>query len=87
MVGIVIVSHSARLAEGVVGAGARDGRRRGADRGRPAGSTSPAALGTDAVRVMAAIERAGAAGEALVLMDLGSAVLSAETALDLLPEE
>ncbi len=35
---------------------------------------------------MDAIEEVGAGG-ALVLMDLGSAVLSAETALDLLPEE
>ena len=36
--------------------------------------------------VMEAIEHVGAGG-ALVLMDLGSAVLSAETALDLLPDE
>ena len=45
------------------------------------------ALGTDAVRVSEAIERADNGDGVLVLMDLGSAVLSAEMALDLLPAE
>jgi phosphocarrier protein FPr len=45
------------------------------------------ALGTDAVRVAEAIERADQGEGVLVLMDLGSAVLSAEMALDLLPAE
>src|SRR4051794_20150726 len=45
------------------------------------------ALGTDAVRVSEAIERADKGDGVLVLMDLGSAVLSAEMALDLLPAE
>ncbi|MGB2952132.1 MAG: phosphoenolpyruvate--protein phosphotransferase, partial [Gaiellaceae bacterium] len=40
-----------------------------------------------AVRVAEAIERADSGDGVLVLMDLGSAVLSAETALDLLPPE
>src|SRR5688572_7196182 len=43
--------------------------------------------GTDAVLVMGAIERAWSDDGVLVLMDLGSAVLSAEMALELLPEE
>ena len=50
------------------------------------GIDEPGELGTDAVRVMEAIARAGT-GETLVLMDLGSAVLSAETALDLLDDD
>jgi phosphocarrier protein FPr len=45
------------------------------------------ALGTDAVLVAEAIERADQGDGVLVLMDLGSAVLSAEMALDLLPAE
>ena len=45
------------------------------------------ALGTDAVRVAEAIARADSGDGVLVLMDLGSAVLSAETALDLLTPE
>ena len=88
MVGLVIVSHSARLAEGVV----ELAREMGGDEvpiEAAGGLDDPeGAMGTDAMRVMAAIERAGAAGDgALVLMDLGSAVLSAETALDLLPDD
>ncbi|MGZ8629251.1 MAG: phosphoenolpyruvate--protein phosphotransferase, partial [Actinomycetota bacterium] len=43
-------------------------------------------IGTDAVLVEQAIERAWSEDGVLVLMDLGSAVLSAEMALDLLPE-
>ncbi|WP_217914617.1 phosphoenolpyruvate--protein phosphotransferase [Miltoncostaea marina] len=88
MVGVVIVSHSAGLADGVAelaremagpevpveAAGGLD------EPGRP--------TGTDAALVMAALERVlGGGGEALVLMDLGSAVMSAETAIDLLPDD
>jgi len=42
------------------------------------------AFGTDAVSIMEAIERADGPDGVVVLMDLGSAVLSAELALDLL---
>ena len=44
-------------------------------------------IGTDAVLVMEAIDRAWSDDGVLVLMDLGSAVLSAEMAIDLMPEE
>ena len=44
-------------------------------------------IGTDAVLVMEAIDRAWSDDGVLVLMDLGSAVLSAEMALDLMPED
>ena len=50
------------------------GRDRGAD----------GVLGTDAERVRAAIERAMSADGVLVLMDLGSALMSAEFAIELL---
>ena len=43
-------------------------------------------FGTDAVSIMEAIERADGPGGVVVLMDLGSAVLSAELALDLLQD-
>jgi phosphocarrier protein FPr len=86
MVGLVVVSHSARLAEGVVelaaqmaGPGLRIGAAGGLD--EPAG-----ALGTDATKVLAAIEDVWTDDGVLVLMDLGSAVLSAELAVDLLGE-
>jgi phosphocarrier protein FPr len=83
MVGIVLVSHSATLAAGV--------RELAAEMAGPdvrlelaGGIEAPEpALGTDAVRVTEAIARADSGDGVLVLMDLGSAVLSAETALDL----
>ena len=39
-------------------------------------------LGTNALEIAAAIESLAAAGEVVVMVDLGSAVLSAETALE-----
>jgi dihydroxyacetone kinase phosphotransfer subunit len=44
-------------------------------------------LGTDAVEIAAALHDSWTRDGVLILVDLGSAVLSAETALDLLPEE
>src|SRR5437764_1605376 len=86
MVGIVIVSHSETLAAGV--------RELAAEMAGPdvklelaGGLAEAGALGTDAVRVMEAIGRADSGDGVLVLMDLGSAVLSAETALDFLTPE
>jgi phosphoenolpyruvate-protein phosphotransferase/dihydroxyacetone kinase phosphotransfer subunit len=87
MVGIVIVSHSAALAAGVREVAAE---MAGPDvRLEPAGGIGAPepALGTDATRVAEAIARADTGDGVLVLMDLGSAVLSAETALELLTDE
>jgi multiphosphoryl transfer protein len=78
------VSHSAALAEGVVelaremaGADVALEAAGGLDEpGRP--------LGTDASLIAAAIDRADSGAGVLVLMDIGSALLSAETALELL---
>ncbi len=87
VVGLVLVSHSAKLAEGVAelaaqmaGPDVRIGAAGGLD--EPGG-----ALGTDATKVLRAIEDVWSADGVLVLMDLGSAVLSAELAVDLLDED
>jgi phosphoenolpyruvate-protein phosphotransferase/dihydroxyacetone kinase phosphotransfer subunit len=83
VVGIVIVSHSQTLAEGVV----RVAREMGGDElvlEAAGGIEEPGVLGTDAERVRAAIERAMSADGVLVLMDLGSALMSAEFAIELL---
>ena len=86
-VGLVLVSHSAQLAEGA----AELARAMAGEDVKivAAGGMEPpeTALGTDAVRVAAAIEAAWSERGVLVLMDLGSALLSAEMALELLPEE
>lgn len=87
MVGIVLVSHSHQVAEG---AAELARQMAGEDvRIETAGGILDGAdrlIGTDAVLVMEAIERAWSEDGVLVLMDLGSAVLSAEMALELLPE-
>ncbi|MFB3825215.1 MAG: phosphoenolpyruvate--protein phosphotransferase [Bryobacteraceae bacterium] len=86
MLGIVIVSHSARLAEGVCELAAEVAR--GNVRLAPAGGTGDPEhpLGTDAFRVLEAIESVYSEDGVLVFADLGSAVLSAETALEMLEE-
>jgi len=87
MIGFVIVSHSAKLAEGVceLAGQAAQGKVRLAAAGGTADTTNP--IGTDSLKVLQAIESVYSEDGVLVLMDLGSAVLSAQTALDLLPEE
>lgn len=86
MVGLVLVSHSRKLAEGA----AELAREMGGPDVRietAGGLEAPEAVGTDAALVLAAIERAWSEDGVLVLMDLGSAILSAEMALDMLPED
>ena len=81
-VGLVIVSHSARIAEGT----AELAGQMAGDEVRivPAGGLEDGTIGTDAARIAAAIEAADAGAGVVVLVDLGSAVLSTVTALELL---
>ncbi|EGY24804.1 phosphoenolpyruvate-protein phosphotransferase [Desulfovibrio sp. A2] len=87
MVGIVVVTHSAVLGQGVkeLADQMTQGRVPLAVAGGIDDPEHP--IGTDPVRVMAAIEEVQQGDGVLVLMDLGSALMSAETALDLLPPE
>jgi phosphocarrier protein FPr len=85
VVGIVVVSHSDELAQGVVALAREMGSPELAI--EPAGGTSePGVLGTDAERVREAIERVMSDDGVLVLMDLGSALMSAEFAVELLED-
>ena len=84
MVGIVIVSHSAKVAEGV-----KEMAEQMAGSGQriiAAGGLEDSSLGTDAIKISSAISAADSSDGVAVLVDLGSAVLSAETALELLDE-
>jgi len=87
MIGLVIVSHSAKLAEGVCDLARQVGQGRVgiASAGGTADPENP--IGTDAFQVLQAIESVYSDDGVLVLMDLGSALLSAETALEMLGEE
>jgi phosphocarrier protein FPr len=85
-VGLVLVSHSADVAEGA----ATLARAMAAEVriGAAGGLTPPAeGLGTDAARIAAAIDEVWSPAGVLVLMDLGSALLSAELARDMVAEE
>jgi multiphosphoryl transfer protein len=87
VVGVVLVSHSWKLAEGA----AELAREMGGPEVKleTAGGldTPDHAVGTDAVLVLGAIERAWSDDGVVVLMDLGSAVLSAEMAVEMLPDD
>ena len=82
MVGLVLVSHSAQIAEGL-----RDMVGQVAGEDTPvttAGGTDDGRLGTSAPRIAAAIREARESGadDVLILLDLGSAILSLEVALE-----
>ncbi len=86
MVGIVIVAHSAKLAEGVreLANQMTQGRVPLVAAGGIDDPENP--FGTDAIQVQQAIESVYSDDGVVVLMDLGSALLSAEMALEFLPE-
>ena len=87
MIGLVIVSHSAKLAEGLHELAAQmAGDQVGISQ---AGGLSDdnEALGTDANKILSAIEEVWCEDGVLLLMDMGSAVMSAEMALEMLPEQ
>ncbi|MCV7155058.1 phosphoenolpyruvate--protein phosphotransferase [Mycolicibacterium pyrenivorans] len=86
LVGLVVVSHSRALARAAVGLAQE------MVHGRQLKITIAAGLddttfGTDATQIVEAITAADQGAGVVVLMDLGSAVLSAELALDLLDDD
>jgi len=83
-VGVVFVSHSARIADGLV-----DLARQMAPTASlvAAGGTDDGRIGTSFDLVSAGISEAEAGEGVAVLCDLGSAILTAETALDFLDDE
>ena len=84
VVGLVIVSHSSKIAEGVVDLAAQmaEGVRIHA-----AGGTDEGGIGTSFDKVSAAMSEANDGAGVVVLCDLGSAILTAETALDFLDDD
>jgi dihydroxyacetone kinase phosphotransfer subunit len=82
LVGIVVVSHSRRIAEGVV-----ELARQMAGDDLPiegVGGTPDGSLGTDADGIARAIDRAETGAGVLILADLGSAILASRTAIEVL---
>ncbi|KQQ95227.1 hypothetical protein ASF62_01385 [Leifsonia sp. Leaf325] len=84
LVGLVIVSHSAKIAEGVVDLA---GQMAPDTVIVAAGGTDDGRIGTSFELISAAIGQADAGVGAVILCDLGSAILTAETALDFLDDD
>ncbi|GAC1643593.1 MAG: phosphoenolpyruvate--protein phosphotransferase [Ktedonobacteraceae bacterium] len=84
-VGLVIVSHSEKLASGV--AELAQQMTQGAITIVAAGGAGNNVIGTSADTIQRAIEHVDGPDGVLVLLDMGSAVLSTEMALEMLSEE
>jgi phosphoenolpyruvate---glycerone phosphotransferase subunit DhaM len=83
-VGIVLVSHSVRLAEGAADLAAQVGG--GTVAVVAAGGTDDGGLGTSAAKVERALRLAESGAGVVVLPDLGSAVLTVRALLEDLPD-
>ena len=84
-VGVVIVSHSLKVAEG-----AADMVRQMVGEEVPlawTGGNPSGGLGTDVGQIMAAIERAWSNAGVVVLVDLGGAETNSEMAIEMLDED
>lgn len=84
-VGVVIVSHSPKVAEG-----AADMVRQMVGEEVPlawTGGNPSGGLGTDVGQIMAAIDRAWSESGVVVLVDLGGAETNSEMAIEMLPDD
>lgn len=79
-VSLVIVSHSAKLAQGVVELAAQ--MTRGKVAIAAAGGTDDGSLGTSADRITAALQQVANPDGTLILLDLGSAIMATEIAVE-----
>jgi len=79
MVGLVVVSHSATAAEGVAEVAAEMG---GGTRIEPVGGDGSGGIGTVPDDIEAALAAADDGDGVVVLVDLGSAVMNAEVAIE-----
>ena len=80
MIGLVVVSHSAKASEGICEIAAEMG---GDARIEPAGGDEEGGIGTSAPAIEAAIEAADDGDGVVVLVDLGSAVMNAELGIEM----
>lgn len=79
MVGIVIVSHSAKLAEGVVDLARMMAKTAPV---APAGGLEDGSFGTSFEKISNAVDEVYSDDGVLILMDMGSAVMTAEMVME-----
>lgn len=85
MTGVIIVSHSEKLAEGL-----RDivmEMNDGSVEVIAAGGAADGRIGTNTLKIKAAIEALAEREQILIFVDLGSAVICSETAIEMLDDE
>ncbi len=83
MVGIVVVSHSQKIAEGAV----ELSKQMAPDvKIAAAGGMEDGSIGTDVSKILTAIETVQQGDGVVILVDLGSAVMSSEMAIEMLDD-
>ena len=85
MVGIVIVSHSRKVAEGIYDLVMQMASEN--DHIIATGGLEDGSIGTDAMKIQEAIENADTGDGVCVLADLGSGIMSAEMAIEMLESD
>lgn len=85
MIALVLVSHSAKAAEGVKELA--DQMSKGKVNIYAAGGVDDTTIGTNAERIHRALEQAANDDGVLILVDMGSAVMSAEMAIEMLDDD
>lgn len=85
MIGLVIVSHSDKIAKGIV---ELCYEMAGKDvKIIAAGGTSDGRIGTDAIQIKEAIEKAYDGDGVVILTDIGSSIMSSELAIEMVEED
>lgn len=87
MTRILLVSHSPRIAEGLAEMIEQMATDTSAVRILPLGGTSDGDLGTDPIRILNAMQETEEGDCTLVFCDIGSSIMSAEAALDMIDDE
>lgn len=84
MVSLVLISHSNKIVEGLK---ELVSQMSGDVKIGVAGGTNDNRIGTDPIKIMSAIEEVYSDDGILILYDLGSALMNAELALDMIDEK
>lgn len=87
MVRILLVSHSPKLADGLAEMIRQMASDESAVQIVPVGGTSEGELGTDPLRILSEYQRTGEGDSCLVFADIGSSIMSASAALDMVEDE
>lgn len=85
MIGIVIVSHSHKIADGVIELSSQMAQSN--INIIPAAGTDDDRIGTDVIKIKNAIIKADTGEGVIVLADIGSSVMSTEMAFEMLDDE